>query len=130
MVHEKTLAKKAHIQETQGINREESGNQGRARENQLNRITPAADQGRIHVCNDCGALYSGKSDLENHQLMTHSKAGPSPQSRAAVAAEVLAVLDAADAEDEEEEVVTLEEDTVEELPTVENTCVEVKEAIL
>ena len=62
--------------------------------------------------------------------MTHSKAGPSPQSQAAVAAEVMAVVDAADAEDEEEEVVTLEEDTVEELPTVENTCVEVKEAIL
>ena len=61
--------------------------------------------------------------------MTHSRASPSPQSQAAVAAEVLAVVDA-DAEHEEEEVVTLEEDTVEELPTVENTCVEVKEAIL
>ena len=43
-----------------------------------------------------------------------------------MAAEVLAVVDAADAEDEEDEVVTLKEDTVEELPTVENPSVEVK----
>ena len=39
------------VQETQGIDRKESGNQGRSRENQLNRITPSADQGRIHACN-------------------------------------------------------------------------------
>ena len=74
----------------------------------------------------CVVLFT----VENHQLMTHSRASPFPQSQAAVAAEVMAVVDVADAEDEEEEVVTLEEDTVEELPTVENTCVEVKEAIL
>ena len=43
----------------------------------------------------CGALYSGKEKLENHQLMTHNRAGTSPQSQAAVAAEILAVVDAA-----------------------------------
>ena len=49
----------------------------------------------IHDCNVCAALYSGKAKLENHQLMTHSRAGTSPQSQAAVAAEILAVVDAA-----------------------------------
>ena len=80
----------------------------------------------------CGALYSGKAKLENHQLMTHIRAGTSPQSQAAVAAEILAVVDAADdaeVEDEEEEMVTLEEAAIEELPTVRDTCVELKEDI-
>ena len=91
----KELARNSgEVRETQA-SRTDGVSQGRT--NQLNRITPDADQGRIHACNLCGVLYSGMAELENHKLVTHSTAGPSPQSQAAVAAEVIAVVDAADA---------------------------------
>ena len=54
------------------------------KENQLNKVAPDADQGRIHPCNICGALYKGKPELDNHILLNHSAAGPSQQSQAAV----------------------------------------------
>ena len=127
-------------QESQGRrNQENRGRQEnqarRNQENQLNRMTPGQDQGRIHPCNLCGALYSGKVELENHMLMSHSTAGPSPQSQAAVAASILAVVNAADVEEaantEVEELVAIEEvtnaeniTTLEELATVDEVGVE------
>ena len=99
-----------------------------ARKNQLNRKTLDSDQGRIHDCNLCGALYSGSAELDNHKLMTHSTAGPSPHSQAAVAAEVIAVVDAADSAAEEFN--AEEEDSVDDKvaieveATVEESCVE------
>ena len=72
-------------------------------------------------------------------MMTHSSAGPSPQSQAAVVAELIAVVDAADAAEDGDsienttaavEVIAEEEDgvdaaaaTVEVEATVEESCV-------
>ena len=105
-------------------NRGRQENQARRnQENQLNRMTPGQDQGRIHACNLCGALYSGRVELENHMLMSHSTAGPSPQSQAAVAASVLAVVDAADV-DVDVDVANTE---IEELPTLEEMLATLEE---
>ena len=89
----------------------------------------------------CAELYSGSAELENHKMMTHSSAGPSPQSQAAVVAELIAVVDAADAAEDGDsvenptaavEVIAEEEDgvdaaaaTVEVEATVEESCVEI-----
>ena len=69
------------VRETPASSRTDGVSQGRT--NQLNRKTLDSDQGRIHACNLCGALYSGSAELDNHKLMTHSTAGSSPQSQAA-----------------------------------------------
>ena len=127
-VTERVQESQATRQESQGRrNQENRGRQEnqarRNQENQLNRMTPGQDQGRIHACNLCGALYSGRVELENHMLMSHSTAGPSPQSQAAVAASVLAVVDAADV-DVDVDVANTE---IEELPTLEEMLATLEE---
>ena len=120
----KDLARNSgEVQETQATNRTDGVSQGQGRTNQLNRITPDADQGRIHACNMCGALYSGSAELENHKMMTHSSAGPSPQSQAAVVAELIAVVDAADAAEDGDSV---ENTAAEDGDSVENTAAAVE----